>query len=199
MEYRRNQLKRLQEEVLDLEDMDSGVNIMDLGLNEFRMDLLAYIKKHPNIEHAPNGMNAVVRNDATAPAGVMFVLRNRNKGVNVDKINLLHPFYLVYLTDDGSVVCDYLHPKQLLDTMRHLCKDHEVPDKALCEAFNKDTADGRRMAHYSELLHQAVDSIISVKEEKAIDSLFTQGETTALQDVVKGLDDFELISFLVIR
>ncbi len=199
LEYRRNQLRRLQEEVVDIEDMDTGINIMDLGLNEFRLDLLAHIKENNDIEHAPFGMSAVVESSAIAKPGAMYILKNRNSGVNIDKKNLLHPFYMVYLADDGSVICDHLQPKQLLDTMRLLCKGKTEVNKPLCKAFNKETADGRRMNHYSDLLHTAIESIISVKEESEIDSLFSVGETSALLNEIKGLDDFELITFLVIK
>ena len=199
LEYRRNQLKRLQEEVVDIEDMDTGINIMDLGLNEFRLDLLAYIKNHPDIEHAPFGMSAVVESDGMAKPGVMYILRNRNNAVNIDKKNLLHPFYMVYVSDDGEVVCDHLHPKQLLDVMRHVCKGKLEYDRTLCAALNKETKDGCDMRKYSDLLHDAIDSIVSVKEESDIDSLFSVGETTALRGEIKGLDDFELITFLIIR
>lgn len=199
LEYRKNQLKKLQEEVIDIEDMDTGINIMDLGLNEFRLDLLAYIKENPNVEHSPFGMNAVVASSELAKPGVIFILKNRNKQINIDKKNLLHPFYMVYLGEDGSVVCDHLQPKKLLDVMRHVCRGKSQPDKELCAIINRETADGRQMGHYSDLLTQAVDSIISVKEESDIDSLFSMGETSALLGDAKGLDDFELITFLIIR
>ena len=137
LEYRKNQLKKLQEEVVDIEDMDTGINIMDLGLNEFRLDLLTYIKQHPDIEHAPFGMNAVVGATDLAKPGVIYILKNRNAGVNIDKMNLLHPFYMVYIADDGTVVCDHLQPKKLLDVMRHVCKGHDKPDKARCAIINK--------------------------------------------------------------
>lgn len=199
LEYRKNQLKKLQEEVIDIEDMDTGINIMDLGLNEFRLDLLAYIKENPNVEHSPFGMNAVVASSELAKPGVIFILKNRNKQINIDKKNLLHPFYMVYLGEDGSVVCDHLQPKKLLDVMRHVCRGKSQPDKELCAIINRETADGRQMGHYSDLLTQAVDSIISVKEESDIDSLFSMGETSALLGDAKGLDDFKLITFLIIR
>ena len=199
LEYRKNQLKKLQEEVIDIEDMDTGINIMDLGLNEFRLDLLAYIKENPNVEHSPFGMNAVVASSELAKPGVIFILKNRNKQINIDKKNLLHPFYMVYLGEDDSVVCDHLQPKKLLDVMRHVCRGKSQPDKELCAIINRETADGRQMGHYSDLLTQAVDSIISVKEESDIDSLFSMGETSALLGDAKGLDDFELITFLIIR
>ena len=196
LEYRRNQLKHLQEEVVDIEDMDTGINIMDLGLNEFRLDLLQYIKEHPDIEHAPFGMSAVAEG---YKAGIIFILKNHNNAVNIDKKNLLHPFYMVCLSDDGNVICDHLHPKQLLDTMRHLCKGKKDYDRELCARLNRETNDGRHMEHYSELLQKAIDSIVKIKEESDIDSLFSMGETTALSGEIKGLDDFELITFLIIK
>ena len=199
LEYRKNQLKRLQEQVVDIEDMDTGINIMDLGLNEFRLDLLAYIKENQDVEHAPFGMSAVVRGNNNVKPGVIYILRNKNKDINTDKKNLLHPFYMVYLSDTGEVICDYLHPKKLLDSMRHICKGQDKPDMDLCRTFNKTTSDGRNMGHYSDLLHAAIESIISVKEESDLDSLFSVGETTALLGDIKGLDDFELITFLVIK
>ena len=199
LEYRKNQLKKIQEEVVDIEDMDTGINIMDLGLNEFRLDLLSYIKDNPDVEHAPFGMNTVVRTTDLAKPGVIYILKNRNAGVNIDKMNLLHPFYMVYIADDGSVICDHLQPKKLLDVMRHVCKGQDKPDKELCAIINRETCDGRKMQHYSDLLAKAIDSIITVKEESDIESLFSVGVTTALLSDVKGLDDFELITFLIIR
>lgn len=199
LEYRRNQLKKLQNEVVDIEDMDTGVNIMDLGLNEFRLDLLANLKEHPNMDLTPFGMSAVVNASELIEPGVMYVLKNKNNGVNIDRSNLLHPFYMVYLSHTGTVICDHLLPKKLLDKMRYACKDKTEPDKVLCKQFNKETRDGKNMRHYSDLLQSAIESIITVKEESDIDSLFSVGETSALTYNIKGLDDFELICFLVIK
>ena len=199
LEYRRNQLKKLQNEVVDIEDMDTGINIMDLGLNEFRLDLLANLKEHPNMDLTPFGMSAVVSASELVEPGVMYVLRNKNNGVNIDRSNLLHPFYMVYISHTGTVICDHLSPKKLLDKMRYACKDKTEPDKALCRQFNKETRDGKHMRHYSDLLQKAIESIITMKEESDIDSLFSVGETSALTYNIKGLDDFELICFLVIK
>lgn len=199
LEYRRNQLKKLQNEVVDIEDMDTGVNIMDLGLNEFRLDLLANLKEHPNMDLTPYGMSAVVNASELVEPGVMFVLKNKNNGVNIDHSNLLHPFYMVYISHTGAIICNHLSPKKLLDKMRYACKDRTKPDKALCKQFNKETRDGKNMQHYSDLLQAAIESIITVKEESDIDSLFSVGETSALTYDIKGLDDFELICFLVIK
>ena len=199
LEYRKSQLMRLQEEVVDLEDMDTGINIMDLGLNEFRLDLLAYLPEHPDIEHTPFGMSAVVPASATAKPGVIYILKNRNNAVNIGHQNLLHPFYMVYLSDEGETIINHLAPKRLLDIMRLACKGKHDPIMELCHQFNQETDNGRRMTHYSDLLQKAVATIVAQKEESDLESLFSFGETTALQGDIKGLDDFELICFLVIR
>ena len=199
LEYRKSQLKRLQEEVVDIEEMSSGISIMDLGLNEFRLDLLEYIKLHPDIDKAPFGMHAVAQASAETPPGVIFVLKNRSDSVNIDKQNRLHPFYMVYISNDGEVVCDHLSPKAMLDKMRFLCKGKKEPIKDLCREFNRDTHDGRNMSAVSNLLSEAIASIIEVKEESDIDSLFKPGGTSVLMSEINGLDDFELICFLAVK
>lgn len=199
LEYRRNQLKKLQNEVVDIEDMDTGVNIMDLGLNEFRLDLLANLKEHPNMDLTPFGMSAVVNASELVEPGVMYVLKNKNNGVNIDRSNLLHPFYMVYLSHTGTVICDHLSPKKLLDKMRYACKDKTEPDKALCKQFNKETRDGKNMRHYSDLLQSAIESIITVKEESDIDDFLNGVQGNLFANEIRGLDDFELICFLVIK
>ena len=199
LEYRRNQLKKLQNEVVDIEDMDTGVNIMDLGLNEFRLDLLANLKEHPNMDLTPFGMSAVVSASELVEPGVMYVLKNKNNGVNIDRSNLLHPFYMVYLSHTGTVICDHLSPKKLLDKMRYACKDKTEPDKILCKQFNKETRDGKNMRHYSDLLQSAIESIITVKEESDIDDFLNGVQGNLFSNEIRGLDDFELICFLVIK
>lgn len=199
LEYRKQQLKRLQEEVVDIEDMSSGISIMDLGLNEFRLDLLEYVKTHPDLEKKPKGLHAVVPATEDLPEGVIFVLRNINNSVNIDSQNRIHPFYMVYIGIDGEVICDYLNPKKMLDDIRLLCRGKNEPIKYLCQQFNEETDDGRDMVEMSELLSEAIESIINSKEESDIDSLFSAGGTSALMSSVSGLDDFELICFLVIK
>lgn len=199
LEYRGAQLKRLQSEVVDIEEMSSGISIMDLGLNEFRLDLLEYMKDNEGVEFTPNGLHAVVAAGDDTPPGVMFILKNINDSVNIDNRNRIHPFYMVYVSESGEVVCDYLDPKRLLDTMRVLCRGKTEPDAALCRRFNAETDDGRNMSAVSELLNKAINSIIDAKEESDIDSLFGSGGTSALLSAVSGLNDFELITFLVVK
>ena len=199
LEYRRQQLQRLQEDVVDLEEMNSGVSIMDLGLNEFRLDLLEYMNGNHDVEHTPFGLHAVVHSSEQAQAGTVFVLKNRTAGVNIDHKNQLHPFYMVYISDEGEVVVDHLHPKDLLDKMRLLCKPITKPDVKLCSQFNKETRDGLKMDKYSDLLSKAINSIISVKEQSNIDSFLDGFAGELFEERFVGLDDFELICFLVIK
>ncbi len=199
LEYRREQLQRLRTEVVDLEDMHGGVSITDLGLNEFRMELLEYAKHHPELETCPGGISAVAAATPDAPPGVVFVLKNVHNEVNINDRNRLHPYYLVYLDEDGVTLHSHLCPKDILDAMRQLCRGQKQPDKALCRAFNAETDDGRKMQKYSDLLEDAVLSIVDAKADSDLDSLFRAGGTTALLDKVSGLDDFELICFVVVR
>lgn len=199
LEYRKAQLKRLQDEVVDIEDMTTGISIMDLGLNEFRLDLLDYIKRHPDIDKAPFGLSAVAPAGEDTPAGVIYVLKNRSNSVNIDNQNRLHPFYMVYISDEGEVICDHLSPKNMLDKMRFLCKGKTEPIPELYKQFNKETNNGKNMEQFSRLLGDAISSIIQLKEENDIESLFKPGGTSLLANNFKGLNDFELITFLVVR
>ncbi len=199
LEYRKEQLKRLQEEVVDIEDMSNGISIVDLGLNEFRLDLLEYVKNHDDLDKKPKGLHAVVPATSELPEGVIFILRNVNNSVNIDNQNRIHPFYMVYIGVDGEIICDYLNPKKMLDDIRLLCRGKSEPIKDLCQRFNEETDDGRNMSEMSELLSESINSIIDSKEESDIDSLFSAGGTSALISEVSGLDDFELISFLVVK
>lgn len=195
LQYRRQQLERLQNEVVDLEEMTDGISIMDLGLNDFRMDLLAYIKDHPSLDRTPFGIHAVVHGDKP---GVIFVLKNVNKGINIENQNQLHPFYLVFVGDDGEVICNHLQPKETLDFMRQAARGKTEPDMAACRTFNEETKDGKDMRRVSELLQDAISSIVSVKEESDIDSFFGSGQTSFLSGNISGIDDFELLCFMVV-
>jgi hypothetical protein len=199
--YRKEQLRRLQDEVIEMEDLKTGVSITDLGLNDFRMDLLNYVKENGDLSRVPNGMHAVVPADTERglPPGVMFTLRNRNHSVNINQHNRLHPFYLVYIASNGQVVTNHTEVKKLLDLARTVCKKKAQPVATACRQFNAATNDGREMQVYSDLLDKAIHSIVELKEERDLDSLFTGGKTTALVDTISGLEDFELISFLVIQ
>jgi SNF2 family DNA or RNA helicase len=198
--FRKEQLRKLQDEVIDLEDVRTGVSITDLGLNDFRMDLLGYVKEYGDLATTPKGLHAVVPADPTKGLrpGVIFALRNINADERNKRGNRLHPHYLVYLDNGGHVITDHTQVKHLLDVIRAGSRPHDEPVTKVTDIFNAATNDGTEMGQYSELLTAAIHSMIDVTEEHDIDSLFTGGHTTALTHAIAGIDDFELIAFIAI-
>lgn len=200
MEYRKAQLQKLKEEVVDLEDMNTGVSITDLGLNEYRMDLVEYINHNGNLDYVSNGMHSVVLSDEQngVEKGTIFILKNINANVNIESTNQLHPFYIVYIKENGEILSNHLNVKNTLDLIRYVSKGKREPIKEAYTKFNEITNDGNDMSKYSDLLNKSITSIIDVKEESDIDSLFRRGGTTMLKNDISGLDDFELIAFVAI-
>lgn len=198
--FRRAQLRKLQDEVIELEDVRTGVSITDLGLNDFRMDLLGYVNEYGDLAAVPKGLHAVVpaRPEMGLHPGVLFALRNVHADTVINRSNRLHPHYLVYLNNDGTVIADHTEVKRLLDLIRAGCRGHSEPVVQVCRAFNAATDEGADMGYYSDLLSTAIRSMIDVTEERDVDSLFSAGSTTALTQTIQGLDDFELIAFLAI-
>ena len=203
LDYRNRQLKEMRKanSVMDLEDVNAGPNITDLGLNEFRMDLLEYIKAGHTVDNSPLGLHAVVKGGEDVPKGVIYVLKNKSRDVDVDRRNRIHPFYMVYVGDDGHVEIDHLKPKDMLDRLRLVCRGKSMPDTLLCREFNRETKDGLNMKKYSDLLGRAVESIVSGREKSSLDSFYggEQGDLFAEKNKLKGLDDFELVTFVVVR
>lgn len=199
LEYRKIQLNKLKEEVIDLEDLREGVSITDLGLTEFRVDLSNYIRSHGKLNRIPEGLHAVVEATKDLPEGVIFVLKNINQTVNIDRQNRLHPYYLVYIKKDGAVQIHHTESKKVLDAFRLLCKGRHEPLETLCGKVNAETDECHDMSAYSTLLRTSIHSIIQNEEVKEVRSLFQPGGTTALRDRIKGLEDFKLITFLIVR
>ncbi|MEZ5439879.1 MAG: helicase-related protein [Lysobacterales bacterium] len=199
--YRKEQLRRLQEEVIELEDLRTGVAITDLGLNDFRIALIHYLKANPDLQRLPTGLHAVIpaEPERGLHPGVIFALRNRHHGINIQQQNRLHPYYLVYVGNDGHVLADHTQVKAVLDLARTACQGRSEPVTEACRRFNRLSDDGRDMAHCSLLLDHAIDAIIERKAEGDLDSLFRSRHTSALRDRIDGLQDFELIAFLVIQ
>jgi hypothetical protein len=202
LDYRAVQLKKLQEGTLqDLEDVDGQITITDLGLNEFKMDMIQYIKTHGEPSNIPNGLYAVVGEDTekNIQKGTIFVLRNRDDGVNIEKQNRLHPYYLLYLKDNGEVLVDHTDPKHILDMLRTTCKHQLEPIKELCAQMNKETHDGYKMDKYSALLKEAVKTIVHKEEQDDLATIFQKGSNVLFGNTISGLDDFELITFVVVK
>jgi SNF2 family DNA or RNA helicase len=199
LEYRKIQLQKIQEEVIDLEDLKEGVSITDLGLNDFRVDLTNYMKTFGDLQNIPEGLHATVNASDILPPGAVFVLKNVNTSVNINKLNRLHPYYLVYINNDGQLFQSHVESKKILDAMRLLCKGVKEPLFELCKELSEETDEYHKMDAYSLLLKQSISTILQTEEEKEVLSLFKAGGTTALKDKIKGIEDFKLISFLIVR
>lgn len=199
LDYRKVQLQRLQDEVIDLEDLRDGVSITDLGLNDFRIDLSNFIKNYGELKNIPEGVHAVAQSNQTFAPGVIFVLKNIHTSVNIDKLNRLHPYYLVYVKNNEELFLGHMESKKILDAMRMLCKGENEPILNLCDELSKETKEYSKMDTYSHLLKQSIGSILQTEKEKDVQSLFRTGGTTALKEKLRGIEDFNLVSFLIIK
>jgi hypothetical protein len=202
LEYRRKQLLKLQDAVIDLEDLSTGVSIADLTLNDFRIDLAEYLRDNPGaLEAMPLGTMAVTGTiDAEIPPGVVFCLRAEGPGATGDHEPSypLAPHYLVHVGDNGAALLPFLQAKQILDRIKRLCAGRDLPDAAACARFDKTSKRGQDMRHSQSLLATAVASIVGKTEERAVASLFRAGGTHALPGEFAGIDDFEVVAYLVI-
>lgn len=201
-DYRSVQIKKMQNgEYEDLEESDSGITISDLGLNEFRMDAVAFLKEYGEPNRVPKGLHAVVEKDESKGIvpGTIFILKNYNNNVNINKQNRLHPYYLIYIDENGELVHNHLDAKDVLDKMRYTCKGRKEPIPAVYKIFNEETDDGLNMSQYNKLLGDSINSIIEVKEVSDLMYLFKKGSDILKQQKIKGLDDFELLAFIVVK
>lgn len=205
LEYRRKQLEQLQEAVVDLEDIAGGVSITDLTLNDFRMDLSAYMQAYlVELEQAPTGLYAVTKLDETLaadglPPGVIFCLKNIRNPVQVDPSYALAPYFMVYVAESGEVKYPFTHPKQILDILKKQAANQPEPDAPAIAAFNKQTRQGADMRAYQQLLASAIDSIVGKSQEKGVQSLFSRGGTVLTAESTQGIEDFEVVSYLVLQ
>ena len=202
LKYRRQQLKQLQEEVLDLEDISGGISITDFAFDDFRVELQRYAKEHPGLlENAPMGIHTVApipdELRGEVEPGVIFCLMQNDDRRNPMDTNPTFPYYVVYATAGGASISKHTQPKAALDIMRAACSGHAEPVAELCRTFNRETHDGLRMDTYTDLLNKVVSSITGIQEEKGIDSLFSLGEVGS--SAVSGFDDYSLVTFVVLR
>ncbi|MDY0266919.1 MAG: helicase-related protein [Methanimicrococcus sp.] len=203
LEYRRKQLERLREEVIDLEDISGGISITDLTFNDFKRDLANFLKESPGVlEKAPTGMYAMTRTNEEleeVEPGVLFTLRQIRGAEQTKSQNSLFPYYMVYITNDGEVKLSFQHGKKILDIYKKLCSGQKSVLKDLTDVFNAETNDGFKMDHYSELLADTIHHLVGKKREIGAASIFSKGGTAFHNSSSGGTDDFELVSFLVIK
>lgn len=202
LEYRRKQLLKLQDTVIDMEDLSTGVSITDLTLTDFRIDLAQYLKAHPGkLDDQPLGAYAVTTSiDSDIPPGVIFCLRAEGPAAHQAKESNypLAPHYLVHVGDDGSVLLPYLQAKRILDRLKRLALGREIPDAGACARFDKGTRQGEDMRQAQKLLAASIASVVGKNEERALASLFTPGGTHAIKGEFAGSKDFEVVAFLVV-
>ena len=200
LEYRKKQLKQLQDQVVDLEDISGGISITDLTFNDFKMDLVNYMKNNKEIlEKAPTGTYAIAKsNIEEAEKGVIFCLKQVNKDIKPSEYNTLNPYFLVYVKENGEVLLNFIQSKKILDIYKKVCIGEKELYPALIAEFNKETNNAKDMSKFTNFLEKTVENIVGKEEEKGLDSLFSFDETI-LNNSVQNMDDFELISFLVIK
>ncbi len=204
LQYRKKQLEKLKTEVIDLEDISGGISITDLTFNDFKVDLMDYLKEHEDeLSRAPKGIYSIVEinenlRDELNP-GVIFLLRQRTGEVVSRDKNPLAPYYMVYVTEDGTVKYSYTQTKRILDYYKKLCSgEREVYDD-LVDEFNMETDKGINMKKYSDLLRVAIENLIGKKREEGVQSLFSLGGTITPSSSEDILEDFELITFLILK
>lgn len=204
LEYRKKQLQKLQTQVVDLEDISGGISITDLTFNDFKIDLMEYMKNNRKLlDDAPNGMYAIAKIDDslrdTVKPGVLFTLKQVKGAEEQKENNPLFPYYMIYVTEDGEIVLNYLHAKKIMDYYKKLCSGQGKIHSELVEAFNRQTNDGVEMRQYSDLLGKAIENLIGTKQEVGVASLFRKGGTTLQKEFYDGIEDFELVSFLIMK
>ena len=203
LDYRRKQLEQLQNQVVDLEDISGGVSITDLTLNDFRMDLSAFMKDHPDtLEGLPYGLFAPVLLHANElEPGVIFCLEDKKGGIQVDAHYPLAPYYLVYVSDEGEIVYSLTQAKHILDILKKLAAIQTVDPHASAVAhrqFEQQTHQLCQMSHYQQLLQRAVEYIAGKSEEKGAASLFQRGGTTLTVAATQKVTDFDIVSYVII-
>jgi hypothetical protein len=198
LKYRSKQLKKLKEEAIDLEDIGGNISITDLGLNDFKSDLFGYFTKHGKMDNVPFGIHSIC-DKQNFKEGVIFIMKNISSELKIDNMNRLHPFYLVYISITGEIIYDYTYSKKILDIIKKLSKNNGEIENVLTKKFNKETEEGFKMKKYSNLLQKAVNSIMEEKEVNDNSSLFKSGGTTIGDKKISGIENFELISFLVLK
>lgn len=203
LEYRRKQLEKLQNEVVDIDDIEGGISITDLTLNDFRMDLSEYIKEHENLlQRIPPGAFAVATIDDSLrddlSPGVIFCLKNEGAQTVSDSTYALSPYYLVYVNNDGSVFLQFTQTKKILDLLKKMSNHGKSIDERAMTQFSNLTKNGSEMSSYGNLLAKAVQALTGAAEERGVESLFSPGGTVINKNSFKGMDDFEVISYLIL-
>jgi len=206
LEYRRKQLEKLQNEIIDLEDISGNISLTDFTMDDFRMDLMNYMKKNEDaIKNAPHGLFSITTNknekihDEIQP-GVIFCLKQINNFIATNEKNALHPYYLIYMKQNGDVHYNQVHVKKILDVYRSLCLNQCDVEKELYQLFYEETNDGKYMDDFKDLLEKAADEIVGKIDQQATLNIFSLGNLDSLVTSTNtSLQDFEIISYLIVK
>ena len=202
LEYRRRQLLKLQDAIIDLEDLSSGISIADLTLTDFRIDLADYLRDRPDaLGSLPLGVYAVATTaDDEITPGMIFCLRAEGPAAtrSFEPGYPLAPHYLIHVGDDGAVLLPFTQAKGVLDRLKRLCLGRDLPDAEACARFDGATRGDRDMRHAQRLLAAAVAAIAGKSEARAVASLFAPGGTHSMASEFAGINDFEVVAFLVV-
>jgi SNF2 family DNA or RNA helicase len=202
LEYRRTQLLKLQDAVIDMEDLSAGISITDLTLTDFKIELSRYNKANVRkLDSLPLGTFSVVTTDDLGiPPGVIFCLKA--EGELAEKLlepgYPLAPYYIVYVADDQSIELPFTQTKTILDRLKRICVGKDVPDLRSYERYYRATKNCEDTTKSRLSLSSAISSVIGKREEKAVATLFTPGGTSALKGEFAGVNDFEVVSYLII-
>jgi SNF2 family DNA or RNA helicase len=214
LKFRNKQLLRLQEEVLDMDELnEGGVSLSNFSLDDFRMDLLNFIEANrKELEAAPLGIYALVPHklDSTVfnadasevvKPGVIFCLRQLGESAGNEKVNPLQPYFLVYVRNDGTVRYNFTHPKQILDIYRLLCAGKNEPIQKLCDLFNDETNNGLNISQYTSLLHESIRAITGTFKKKNLGMLTSNRSASLISEKEQPnkSNKFELITWLVLK
>ena len=200
LDYRRAQLQQMQDTVIDLEDLSSGVSIADLTLNDFRIDLAGHLRAHPGeLDALPLGTYAATFATGDIPPGVIFCLRavGEQALAVIEPGYPLAPHFVVHIGDDGDILLPHTQAKQVLDRLKKLSLGHDAPDVPAYQVFDNATRAGRDMEPYRKQLARAVGAVVGRREERAVASLFQPGGTHAIKGEFAGIHDFEVVAFLI--
>ncbi|OHB73093.1 MAG: hypothetical protein A2W17_09740 [Planctomycetes bacterium RBG_16_41_13] len=220
LKYRNRQLKKLQKEVLDLEEMSESISLTDFTLDDFRIELLGFLANNrKKLEEAPSGLYAVVPSPSgihaqnmdtsrLAPSekniikpGVVYCLKQKGDTEGNEEVNPLQPYFLVYIREDGTVRFNYTNAKQILEIYRLMCQGRKAPYEKLCELFNTETGNGQEMGKYTDLLKKAVYEISHVFKKRSNQKLTSDRGALLIPQSkqVNDLDSFELVTWLIIK
>jgi hypothetical protein len=202
LNYRDQQLMRLKDEILDIEDFNESIALNDFSLDDFRAELSEQLEENRRqLRDAPFGIYAVTPTKDDNPSGVIFCFQQESEIGQAEKVNPLQPFYLVYVRNDGVVFYSFVQAKQMLETFRGLCKGNNKPFDDLCRQFNQETNEGANMAFYDELLNQALSEIKRNFQQRNTSNLFSGRSGTLLNFQEDKFDssNFKLITWLIIK